>query len=997
MEEKREIPTLAQHITECFNKAKVAKVPIEERMIRNLYVFKCKYDPEKLKSIREIGGSEIYLPLGNIKSRALKAWLTDIFFSSGEPPFDIEPTPVPELSSDLEDMLKEEVSKQIREAMNNVQILQQLSGGAISMSDVLPSLKMSIRNIEDKARKKIYEYSKELAEREKKRINDQFVEGGFYEALDECLLDLALFPCAIIKSCVPRKKKVFSKNREVVEKIVPTYNRVSPFDIFPSPSVSDFSDWVIEILHLTPQDLLNLRGIEGYDDANIEYIVGLYGDTGFSISENNRSERFSLEGKKIEYYNLIDVIEFWGSIKGELLTMSGVDIGVEVDPDEYYEVAVWVCDGVILKATINPDPLGLKPYHKASFIEIPDSFWGFSLIDVIFDLQQGVNAISRAIINNAALSSGPMVERNIDRVPPHEDKVILPWKIFDSSNLGYDSSPAYRFYQPSLTAPALVQVVAYFMKLADELSGIPSYSHGDVTVGGAGRCLAEYSRIVTIDGYKKIKDLKVGDLVATIDGSFTKITGFYPQPKPEPLYRIYFSDGSTVDCTEDHLWVVLNEKGKKLVKTVKELLDEGITREVNCKSSKTGKKTIYKWRLPKIKPIKFPYKGVKIDPYTIGYYIGNGSLHKGYVRLCIPDEYLDDVLNRIPYRKNKPLKGKNSGKSVYIGIPTIGVFIKEYGLDKIKADSKFIPKEYLYNSEEIRLELLRGLIDSDGYVGKDGSVCFTTTSRQLIEDLRFLVKSLAGRVYRILEIEEQEKEFPRGKICRTKKAYKVYFRVPTEVISYISKKQERYKKKSIPYIYIREIEKLNKEEHVYCIKVEHKSSIFLCEDCIPTHNTAVGLSMLMNNASRGIKEVVKNIDRGLIEPTVLRTYYYNVINFYGYDEEIPDLNIKAKGSIVLMEKMAQAQKLLELLNVVNNPLDTQIIGVEGRKTLLEKIFKNFGISIPFRDDLEEMINSLQNQLNNYVQNVQQAKPTEEQTPVTEQAQDFRKQMLGVGG
>jgi len=997
--EEQRINPLVAYINECFNRAKQAKADVEQRMIRNLYTFRCQYTPDKLREIREIGGSEIFLPLANIKSRALKAWLTDIFFSNGEPPFDIEPTPVPELPTDLEREVLENLKSEIRDIVLKARQVYELSGGKFDLSSLFLSLKEAIADAKRHMRERIREYAKELAEKEKKRIDDQFVEGGFYDALDDCLFDIAIFPCAIMKSCVPRKVKRFDKTRNVIEAIIPTFNRVSPFDIYPSPSVPDFSDWVIEVLHLTPQDLLNLKGVEGYNEEAIDTVVGLYGDIGFSIEEYNRSERFNLEGKKVEYYNLIDVIEFWGSLPGELLLQADVEFSgdVEIEEGKYYDVAIWVCDNYILRATLNPDPLGMKPYHKASFIEIPDSFWGLSLIDVLYDLQMGVNALSRAIINNSALSSGPMIERNIDRVPPDEDKAIIPWKIFDSTSVGVSTEPAYRFYQPRLTANALVQVIAYFMKLADELSGVPSYAHGDVTVSGAGRCLAEYSRVVTIDGYKEIKDLKVGDLVATIDGSFTKVIGFYPQTRPEPLYRIYFSDGSTVDCTEDHLWVVLNEKGKKTVKTVRELLDEGITREANCKGSKTGKKIIYKWKLPKIEPIKFPYKGVRIDPYTMGYYIGNGSLHKGYVRLSIPDEYLEDVLKRIPYRTNKPLKGKNSDKSVYVGIPTIGVFIREYGLDKVKADTKFIPKDYLYNSVEVRLELLRGLIDSDGYVDKDGSVCFTTTSRQLIEDLRFLVKSLSGRVYKILETEEQEREFPGGRIYRTKRIYKVYFRVPTDVISYISKKQERYKKRNIPYVYIREVEKLNKDERVYCIKVEHKSSVFLCEDCIPTHNTASGLSMLMANANRGIKEVVKNIDRGLIEPTVKRIYYYNVINYYGYDEEIPDLNIKAKGSTVLMEKLAQTQKLLELLNLTNNPVDMQLIGIEGRRYLLEHVFKNFGVSIPMPDELQVMVESLQQQLAQQASAVQKPKPKKEMSEVTEMAQEHRKNMMEEAG
>lgn len=643
------VSPIVSHIQSCFERAKTAKEPIDSRMVRNVYAFKCRYEDEKLAKIRELGGSEIYLPLCNIKARALKAWLTDIFFSTGEPPFDIAPTPIPEPSEGIEENARADLQQQLSQIMQNLIVIQQTTGQDV-MSLFLPIIKRSIDNAKSMYLERIEEETSKIAEREKKRIDDQFVEGGFYDALDECLFDLAIFPSAILKSCVPRKIKAFDKNRVVVEKVVPTYNRVSPFDIFPSPNVADFSDWVIEILHLLPQDLRNVKGLEGSVDENIDVILGLYEETGYGISVDNKYKRLQLEDKDKINLTTIDVIEFWGSIKGSMIKESDVPVpdDVKIEEDEYYDVCVWVCDGYILKFVFNPDPLGQKPYHKCSFIEVPDSFWGLSLIDILYDLQVGVNSLARATINNSALSSGPMIERNIDRVPPHEEKVIIPWKIFDSVSVGLTNQPAYMFYQPNLTANALITVIAYFMKNADELSGVPSYAHGDVSLGGSA--------------------------------------------------------------------------------------------------------------------------------------------------------------------------------------------------------------------------------------------------------LR----------------------------------------------------------------------------------------------------TSSGFAMLMNNANRGIKEVVKNIDKGLIEPAVKRTYYFNVVDYYGYGDEIPDLNIKARGSIILMEKMTQTQKMLELLNLTNNPIDMQLIGIEGRKYLLEHIFKNFGVNVPMTADIQQMVGSLQQQLSQMTQ--QKAPPKKEEPDmITQTAQAQRQEMLPEGG
>ena len=655
-EEQILVAPLVKHIDDCFNEARLAKESIEERMLRNMYMYLCMYDPRKLAEIREIGGSEIFLPLVNIKSRALKAWLTDIFFGNPDPPFDIEPTPDPEIPQEMVESLELWYQGELEEIKKQAQQLYYLSQGQIDPKSLEFAFRRSIEQKKTELYERVREYSKEAAEKFKRHIDDQFVEGGFYKALDECLLDLALFPCAIIKSAVPRFVRRFNQNRQIEQRLIPTYNRVSPFDIYPSPSVPDFSDYIIEILHLTPHDLAALRDLPGYNTEEINLVLGLYADTGHRIDTTYYDERKRLEGKNSSEYTLIDIIEFWGTVKGNLLLESDINIpDFAIDEDDYYDVAVWVCDGHILRVSINPDPFGNKPYHKASFIEVPDSFWGFSLADVLYELQMGVNAVSRAIINNAALSSGPMVERNVDRVADVEDKVVIPWKVFDSTSMGLTNDPAYRFYQPSVTAPALIQVIAYYMKLADELSGIPSYAHGDVTGSG------------------------------------------------------------------------------------------------------------------------------------------------------------------------------------------------------------------------------------------------------------------------------------------------------------------------------------------------------------PAARTSTGLSMLMSNAQRGIKEVVKNIDAGLIEPVVRQTYYFNVINYFGSSSHLPDLNIRARGSAVLMEKMAQTQRMLELLNITNNPIDLQLVGLEGRRYLLDNVFRNFGVQLPNTTDIKEMIDSLQQQLQQQMQQQQQealqarpdmrTMPQQMLSPVTEEAQRQRKENL----
>jgi hypothetical protein len=196
------------------------------------------------------------------------------------------------------------------------------------------------------------------------------------------------------------------------------------------------------------------------------------------------------EGKDFTKGDIIDVTEYWGQLKGELLEEDGLAevLGIALDPIAYYNVCIWIAGGKVIKAMLNPDPLGKKPYSKASFIEIPDSFWGLSVADILMPLQEGVNALARATINNAILSSGPVIERNIDRISPNAPKQIYPFMMIDAHESAMVSAPAFRMEQVQPIAQQLILILDFFLKLASEICGIPSYFYGMPTAsGGSGR------------------------------------------------------------------------------------------------------------------------------------------------------------------------------------------------------------------------------------------------------------------------------------------------------------------------------------------------------------------------------------------------------------------------------------------------------------------------------------------------------------------------------
>lgn len=522
------IPELVSLVREDFERSKSVKDEyLNDRLLNCVYAFRSEYTAKKLASIKEIGGSEVYIPLTNMKVRAGKAWLTDIFFAPKSKMFSLKPTPIPEPPPKIKQRMDAEIDREMQNLTEAASKLLVVSNGlfdASSLQEVMEKRRVAIK---EEYLKKVKEEAGRKAEIQERKIYDQLVEGGFYEAISQVLLDIMLYPTGIIKGPVLRKKRRFITNsREVVDVVIPTFNRVSPFDAYPAPYASSFDDgYFIEVLHIPPKDLRSLIGVEGYYSDAIKEILGKYDSGGLKEWTSILYERTALESKSSIYDDTIDILEYWGSVEGKVL--EEWDIAVE-DRSEFYDICSWVVDNQIIKAMVNPEPLGTKPYNKASFVEIPDSFWGIAPPEILSDIQDAVNSLARASINNAVLSSGALIERNIDRLGNTGKKPIIPFQTFDVHESALNSAPAYRFYQLAQTADRLIMTMSFFQKMADEYSGIPAYAHGDVTVGGAGRTASGLSMLQN-QASRGIKDV-----VKNIDDGIIK-----PLVEKQYYYNLY--------------------------------------------------------------------------------------------------------------------------------------------------------------------------------------------------------------------------------------------------------------------------------------------------------------------------------------------------------------------------------------------------------------------------------------------------------------------------
>ena len=512
------IQGLVGHVRQCWTIAKDAKMmTVEPRMLKSMRQRRGEYDPEVLAEIRKGGGSEIYMMLSSNKARAAASWLRDVLLSAGkDKPWTIDPTPLP----DLPPSMAQTVAKM---AYQEAVKFQQETGQQVGETEMEQVVSMIKDRIVAQAKKR----AKDAAARMELKMEDQLAEGGFIKALGQFIEDVVTFPSAIMKGPVVRKKRKLAWDMtnmaepklDIQEKLVLEWERVDPLMAYPSPNATEIEDgFFIQRHQMSRGDLTELIGVDGYNDDAIRAVLDEYGRNGLKDWLYVDSAKAEVEGKSMSsiYQNVegtMDALQFWGSVQGKLLVEWGMDEKSVPDKLKEYQCEVWVIGQWCIKAMLNPDPLGRRPYYKASYEEVPGTFWGNSPMDLCRDSQTQCNTAARAIANNMNIASGPQVAVNVDRLPAGEDVTqIYPWKVWQTTSDPYGSTAkAVDFFMPSAIAGELMNIYTFFSNLADEHTGVPRYMTGDANVGGAGRTASGMSMLIGNAG-KAIKQV-----VANVD------------------------------------------------------------------------------------------------------------------------------------------------------------------------------------------------------------------------------------------------------------------------------------------------------------------------------------------------------------------------------------------------------------------------------------------------------------------------------------------------
>jgi hypothetical protein len=435
----------------------------EEEWLKDLRAFNGIYEPDIQAKIGD--KTSVYMQLTRMKTLAAYARLIDMLLGHDRH-WAIKATPVPELLPWRKAELAEQIAQVAPEAP------------APTDEDLVEIERIN---------------AKQAAEEMQVEIEDQLVEAKYEHKFKIAVMEGCLLGSGCLKGPVVRVKREerwqrFPGDRfglTMTERVVPGLDVPSIFDVYPEPYVTDIDD-ATGIFERHVMAAMHLRGLTeypGFSEEAIEKIIRVL-PNGNHTDLHHETERRNIAktSASMPMDRRYDVIEYWGQISGADLAAAGV----QVHPDKLsHELQgnVWFCAMRTIKVQLNPLKPQRLPYQIWHYEKVPHKFWGNGVPREMRDTQTVLNAAVRALLDNAALSSGPQVEVNLDLLAPGEDpKDLHPWRIWLREG-GDPSAPLLRFYKAENITEFLVRIIEMMRKFMDEETNLPSYTHGEQMPG----------------------------------------------------------------------------------------------------------------------------------------------------------------------------------------------------------------------------------------------------------------------------------------------------------------------------------------------------------------------------------------------------------------------------------------------------------------------------------------------------------------------------------
>ena len=340
-----------------------------------------------------------------------------------------------------------------------------------------------------------FEPAKVAAQKMEKKMHDQLEESQASKHLRSMAFECALLGHGLVKGPFAQDKEYprwdMEGNYDPIFETIPKVEFVSIWDFYPDPDARnmDEAEFTVQRHRLNRSQMRGLKKRPHFREESIELAL----DYGPSYTREYWEDALE-DNAGSEQIDRYEVLEYWGVIDAELAEEADLEIPKEYEDMDEIQVNIWVCNGQILRLVLNPFTPSRIPYHAVPYELNPYSFFGIGVAENMQDTQLLMNGFYRMAIDNGALSGNLLIEIDETNLVPGQDLSVYPGKVF-RRQAGAPGQAIFGTKFPNVSQE-LMMMFDKSRQLADEATGIPSYSHGTTGVMGVGRTASGMSMLM---------------------------------------------------------------------------------------------------------------------------------------------------------------------------------------------------------------------------------------------------------------------------------------------------------------------------------------------------------------------------------------------------------------------------------------------------------------------------------------------------------------------
>ena len=552
-EKEQEATRLASYVYDKFVTSERARQSDEDRWLEAFHNYRGQY--YKNVRFREHEKSRVFVKVTKTKVLAAYGQLVDVLFSANKFPISVEETKVPEGVSEYAHL--NPVGENLQNSGPSIE------GGADQSQPSMSPEQMSLVGFEGDGRElpkgatftglqedKEFlgslknelgdEAVKEgsaplpemaqirpattLARRMEKLIHDEIDESSGSQELRSAIFESVLLGTGIIKGPFTFNKTLHryvknedgSRSYQPEQVKVPRLEFVSAWDFYPDPNAKtiDECEYVVHRHKLNKNQLRDLLDRPFFDkEAVLETLQD---------GPNYRNRTFETQIKAEDDSNTtetdrFEVLEFWGCVDKKVLEDAQIPVPEGMDDEKEMQINAWVTENRVLRMVVNPFKPYRIPYNAFPYEKNPYSFFGIGVPENMKDAQQIMNGHARMAIDNLALSGSLVFDVDESALVAGQNMDVYPGKIF-RRQAGMPGQAIHGLKFPN-TSTENMMMFDKFRQLADESTGIPSYSHGQTGVQSMTRTASGMSMLLSA------ANLNIKTVVKNLDDFLLKPLG----------------------------------------------------------------------------------------------------------------------------------------------------------------------------------------------------------------------------------------------------------------------------------------------------------------------------------------------------------------------------------------------------------------------------------------------------------------------------------------